>query len=75
MEPQGIQRTTPGARSDEIRHRKVRTNGLDLHYLVAGEGPAILLLHGFRQHSLMWRRVMAMLASNHEVIAPDLRGT
>ncbi|MET3912136.1 pimeloyl-ACP methyl ester carboxylesterase [Bradyrhizobium sp. S3.3.6] len=75
MEPQTIQRTTPSAPSDRIGHRKAKANGLDLHYLIAGEGPAILLLHGFPQHSLMWRRVLATLASDHKVIAPDLRGT
>lgn len=58
-----------------IAHRRVTANGLDQHYLVAGSGDPILLLHGFPQHSLMWRRLMAMLGATRRVIAPDLRGT
>ncbi|WGD49092.1 alpha/beta hydrolase [Bradyrhizobium sp. CB1650] len=57
-----------------ITHRRATANGLDHHYLVAGDGDPILLLHGFPQHSLMWRRLMTMLAAHHRVIAPDLRG-
>jgi pimeloyl-ACP methyl ester carboxylesterase len=57
-----------------IAHRRTRANGLDLHYLEAGDGDPILLLHGFPQHSLMWRRLMAMFAPHHRVVAPDLRG-
>src|SRR5438067_1665241 len=58
-----------------IVHRRVAANGLDLHYRMAGENDPILLLHGFPQHSLMWRRVITKLAAGHRVIAPDLRGT
>jgi pimeloyl-ACP methyl ester carboxylesterase len=58
-----------------IAHRRTRANSLDQHYLIAGDGDAVLLLHGFPQHSLMWRRLMTMLADRHSVIAPDLRGT
>jgi pimeloyl-ACP methyl ester carboxylesterase len=69
------QRTTETDGSSLIRHRRAQANGLDLHYLIAGEGKPVLLLHGFPQHSLMWRRVMAGLASHRKMIAPDLRGT
>lgn len=60
---------------NSFRHRKVRVNEIDLHYLVGGEGEPVVLLHGFPQHSLMWRRVMPALAARHTVVAPDLRGT
>ncbi|HWC79391.1 MAG TPA: alpha/beta hydrolase [Pseudonocardiaceae bacterium] len=49
-------------------------NGLRMHYLRAGEGPAIVLLHGWPQHSHCWHRVLPELATTHTVIAPDLRG-
>ena len=39
-----------------------------------GSGPAVVLLHGFPQTSLMWRHVAPALASDHTVICPDLRG-
>lgn len=49
-------------------------NGITLHYLVAGKGPAIVLLHGYAETSHMWRPLFAQLAKTHTVIAPDLRG-
>ena len=48
----------------------------DARYLVArqGEGPPVLLLHGFPQTHACWEAVAAALAGGHEVVAPDLRG-
>jgi pimeloyl-ACP methyl ester carboxylesterase len=49
-------------------------NGVKLHYLIAGNGDPVLLLHGYAETSRMWLPLIAKLASNHTVIAPDLRG-
>src|SRR3978361_171401 len=49
-------------------------NGVRLHYLVAGKGDPVLLLHGYAQTSHMWLPLIAKLADKHTVIAPDLRG-
>ncbi len=49
-------------------------NGVKLHYLVAGKGDPVVLLHGFAQTSHMWRPLIAKLSARHTVIAPDLRG-
>src|SRR3954468_2103443 len=49
-------------------------NGVKLHYLVAGKGDPIVLLHGFAETSHMWRPLIAKLSDKHTVIAPDLRG-
>ena len=49
-------------------------NGVKLHYLVAGKGDPVVLLHGYAQTSHMWRPLIAELADKHTVIAPDLRG-
>jgi len=49
-------------------------NGVRMHYLVAGKGDVVVLLHGYAQTSHMWRPLMAELAKKHTVIAPDLRG-
>ena len=49
-------------------------NGVRLHYLVAGKGDPVVLLHGYAETSHMWRPLMARLAGAHTVIAPDLRG-
>src|SRR5437879_1445110 len=49
-------------------------NGVRLHYLIAGEGKPVVLLHGYTQTSHMWLPLMAELARTRTVIAPDLRG-
>jgi pimeloyl-ACP methyl ester carboxylesterase len=51
-----------------------RVNGVRLHYLIAGKGDPVLLLHGYAENSHMWRPLMVELAKTHTVIAPDLRG-
>jgi len=56
------------------RSRFANVNGLKLHYLAAGEGDPVILLHGYAETSHMWLPLIAQLASNHTVIAPDLRG-
>jgi pimeloyl-ACP methyl ester carboxylesterase len=45
-----------------------------LHYLAAGKGEPVILLHGYAETSHMWRPLMAELAKTRTVIAPDLRG-
>jgi pimeloyl-ACP methyl ester carboxylesterase len=49
-------------------------NGIKLHYLFAGKGEPVILLHGYAQNSHMWRPLMVELAKTRLVIAPDLRG-
>ena len=49
-------------------------NGLRMHYLAAGDGPPLFLLHGWPQTSHCWHHVLEPLAETHTVIAPDLRG-
>src|SRR6185436_7313849 len=49
-------------------------NGVRIHYLIGGKGPAVVLLHGFGQTGLMWRPILPVLAQKHTVIVPDLRG-
>jgi len=48
--------------------------GLRLHYLRVGDGPLVVLLHGWPQTSHCWRLVLPALAGSHTVVAPDLRG-
>src|SRR6478672_1705282 len=57
-----------------IAERYVTANGVRLHYLVAGTGSPVILLHGYAQNSHMWRPLMKELAKTHLVVAPDLRG-
>ena len=48
--------------------------GVKLHYLTAGRGPAVVLLHGYTQTSRMWKPIIPLLAERFRVIAPDLPG-
>jgi pimeloyl-ACP methyl ester carboxylesterase len=54
--------------------RRARTSGGELAYLEVGEGPPVVLLHGFPQSSFMWRDLAGLLAGRFRVIAPDLVG-
>lgn len=54
--------------------RFATVDGVKLHYLIAGKGDPIVLLHGYAETSHMWLPLIAKLAARHTVIAPDLRG-
>ncbi len=49
-------------------------NGVRINYKIGGQGPAVVLLHGYTETSHMWLPLMPLLAKSHTVIAPDLRG-
>lgn len=49
-------------------------NGVTIYWRIAGEGEPVVLLHGYAQTGHMWLPVVNMLAKNHTVIVPDLRG-
>jgi pimeloyl-ACP methyl ester carboxylesterase len=57
-----------------IASRVVEVDGVKLHYLTAGSGAPLILLHGYAETSLMWRPIMPLLAERFTVIAPDLPG-
>src|SRR5216683_2414257 len=57
-----------------IASRTAEVEGIKLHYLTAGQGPAVILLHGYTQTSRMWRPIIPLLAEKFTVIAPDLPG-
>ena len=57
-----------------IASRTAKIDNVELHYLTAGRGPAVILLHGYAETSRMWRPIIPLLAENFTVIAPDLPG-
>jgi len=58
-----------------MQRKWVNVNGITLSYLEAGEGPAILLCHGFPETSQSWHKQIPILAAaGYRAIAPDLRG-
>src|SRR5258706_3466530 len=65
----------PGAAYAQAAQSKFAdVNGVKLHYLVAGKGDPVVLLHGYAETSHMWLPLIAKLSDKHTVIAPDLRG-
>ncbi|HYQ30204.1 MAG TPA: alpha/beta hydrolase [Polyangiaceae bacterium] len=66
--------TAHDARAEQVQSRFANANGTRIHYLVAGQGEPIVLLHGYAETSHMWLPLIAKLSANHTVIAPDLRG-
>ena len=57
-----------------IDSRTAKIDNVELHYLTAGRGPAVILLHGFAETSRMWRPIIPLLTEKFTVIAPDLPG-
>jgi pimeloyl-ACP methyl ester carboxylesterase len=58
-----------------VTQRRVATNGIELNIAEAGEGPLVLLLHGFPESWYSWRHQFAPLAAaGYRVVAPDMRG-
>ena len=64
----------PAANAQAPQSKFAEVGGQKIHYLVAGKGDPVILLHGYTQTSRMWIPLMRKLAADHLVIAPDLRG-
>jgi pimeloyl-ACP methyl ester carboxylesterase len=58
----------------EFEHHYAELGDVMLHYVTAGSGPPLVLLHGWPQTWYEWRHVMPALARHYTVIAPDMRG-
>jgi pimeloyl-ACP methyl ester carboxylesterase len=54
--------------------QEIQTDGATIHVRVGGQGPAVVLLHGFGDTGDMWAPMAAELAPDHRVVVPDLRG-
>ncbi len=61
-------------KDDGIISKNAVVQGVKIHYLTAGTGPAVILLHGYTQTSRMWRPLVPSLAARFMVVAPDLPG-
>jgi pimeloyl-ACP methyl ester carboxylesterase len=59
---------------NDLGHEYADVNDVRLHYVHAGEGPLMLFLHGFPQCWYQWRHQLREFATDHHVVAPDLRG-
>ncbi|NBC33708.1 MAG: alpha/beta fold hydrolase [Alphaproteobacteria bacterium] len=59
---------------DGFRREFINTGEVEIHAVIGGEGPPLLLLHGFPQSHVMWHRIAPALAEHYTVVATDLRG-
>jgi pimeloyl-ACP methyl ester carboxylesterase len=57
-----------------LTHKRVETNGITLHYVMAGRGPVVLCMHGWPQNHREFLPVIERLSESFTFIAPDLRG-
>lgn len=57
-----------------FEHRRIRTSGATINLAVGGEGPPVLMLHGYPQTHAMWHKLAPKLAKHYTVVCPDLRG-
>lgn len=62
------------AQDDTIVSLTAEIDGAKLHYMTAGQGTPLILLHGYAETSLMWKPIIPSLAKRFSVIAPDLPG-
>jgi pimeloyl-ACP methyl ester carboxylesterase len=65
----------PAAPPSNFKHQTANVNGVNIHYVIGGEGEPLVLIHGFGQNWFMWNRLLPELSKHFTVIAPDLRGT
>jgi pimeloyl-ACP methyl ester carboxylesterase len=67
----------PGARAEEAalgEHGYAMSGDVKIHYVTAGEGPLLVMIHGFPDYWYTWREQMPALAENFQVVAIDQRG-
>jgi pimeloyl-ACP methyl ester carboxylesterase len=62
------------AATNKIVSRTAEVDGVQFHYMTAGKGPAVVLIHGYAETSQMWKPIIPLLAQRFTVIAPDLPG-
>jgi pimeloyl-ACP methyl ester carboxylesterase len=61
-------------RGQAVKHGRARVNGIRMHYVTAGEGEPLLLLHGVPKTHFYYCRVIPLLTAHFTIVAPDLRG-
>lgn len=59
---------------EAAKHGRARVNGIRMHYVTAGKGEPLLLLHGTPKTNFYWAKIFPLLTPHFTVVAPDLRG-
>jgi len=67
--------STAAAQTSSVQHRFVQVNGIKMHIAEQGQGPLVVLAHGFPELWYSWRHVLpALAAAGYHAVAPDMRG-
>jgi len=66
--------TSPSLAEDLGEHGYAKNGELKIHYVTAGEGPLVVMLHGFPDYWYTWRKQIPAIAKDHQVVAIDMRG-
>ena len=80
FDPRGVSATLAAmslvsAQIESIKHRFVQVNGIRMHIAEQGEGPVIVVAHGWPELWYSWRHVLpALAAAGYHAVAPDMRG-
>ncbi|OIW17487.1 hypothetical protein TanjilG_22599 [Lupinus angustifolius] len=60
---------------EDIEHRTIKVNGINMHVAEKGQGPIVLFLHGFPELWYSWRhQILSLSSQGYHAVAPDLRG-
>ncbi len=63
------------SKEDDIKHRMIKSNGINMRIAEMGEGPLVLLIHGWPESWYSWRhQIRALADAGYHVVAPDMRG-
>ncbi len=57
-----------------FQNKKIKTSETEINLVIGGQGPPLLLIHGYPQSHIMWHKVAPVLAKKYTVVATDLRG-
>ena len=59
---------------EAVQHGRAQVNGIRMHYVTAGQGEPLLLLHGTPKNHFYWYKLIPLLTEHFTFVAPDLRG-
>lgn len=74
MTPPPASTPGPSVPLPDFEYRRMNVEDVTVNFAVGGSGPPLMLLHGYPENHLMWRRVAPALARDHTVVLADLRG-
>ena len=60
--------------ADQWEHRMAVVNGINIHYVIEGQGAPVVFLHGWPEFWYSWRHQIPVLSERYQVIVPDMRG-